>query len=247
MTMLRELDQQQSLADPLQRQHYVTVMFDEIAPRYDRFTRWFSYGMDRPWKEELIRGVRTSLPPQRDDSAGLDLACGTGDLARGLADACPHLTVTAVDISVAMIAAARPHPRVRFQVADATRLGVENQSIEAITVGYGLRNFPDHRAAIAEMHRVLKPGGILGILEFTRPRWLLWRWIFLSYLWLAGMLYGWWWHRHGQVYGYIAHSIAMFTTRHELIEDLHAAGFEMVQQRSRLGGGMAILVARKCR
>ncbi len=245
MPRLRDLDQSQHLADPVRKQEYVTVMFDEIAPRYDCFTRWFSFGMDAGWKLELVRDLLAAIQSGAKPQLGLDLACGTGDLARALADALPGWRFQGVDISPQMIALAKPHPRVAFSVGDATRLAEDEGSVQVVAVGYGLRNFSDFRAGLREIHRVLAPGGVVGILEFTRPTWAPWRWILLGYLWLAGMVYGWCWHRHGQVYGYIARSIAAFTTRKGLEADLVAAGFAVVQRGSHLGGGIAVLVARK--
>ncbi len=242
MTRLNELDQGEHLADPERKRLYVTVMFDEIAPRYDRFTRWFSFGMDRGWKDELIRAVGAACPAA---TRGLDLACGTGDLACAMAGAQPGLAIAGVDISPVMVSLARPHARVAYRVGDATRLDEADGSVQVVTIGYGLRNFPDHRAGLREVHRVLAAGGVVGILEFTRPSFAPWRWILLGYLWVAGMIYGWCWHRHGPVYGYIAHSIARFTTRSGLETDLVQAGFEPVHRGSHLGGGMAVLVARK--
>ena len=245
MPAIHELDQQEHLADPARKQTYVTAMFDEIAPRYDRFTRWFSYGMDKSWKRELVREVSAGLPACVGERRGLDLACGTGDLARSLADAVPDLAIGGVDVSPVMISLAQPHPRVAFRVGDATRLEEADGSVQVVTVGYGLRNFTDHRAGLREIHRVLAPGGVVAILEFTRPAFAPWRWILFGYLWSAGMLFGWCWHRHGPVYGYIAHSIAGFTTRRGLEADCVAAGFTLVHRGSHLGGGMAVLVARK--
>jgi demethylmenaquinone methyltransferase/2-methoxy-6-polyprenyl-1,4-benzoquinol methylase len=162
-----------------------------------------------------------------------------------MADALPEASVEGVDVAAGMIARATLHARVVFRVGDATRLSEADGSVDVVSVGYGLRNFPDHRASLAEISRVLRPGGIVAIIEFTRPRWRPWRWFLLGYLWTAGMLFGWLWHRHGPVYGYIAHSIARFVTRRQLVADCAAAGLAMVHEGQALGGGICILVARK--
>lgn len=244
MSLIDHLDQQAHLDAPApERQHYVTTMFEEIAPRYDRFTRWFSYGMDAGWKRELVEAVVRHAPV--DARTVRDLACGTGDLAVSLAEALPTATVEGVDVAAGMIARARPHPRVGYRVGDATKLPDADGSVDVVSIGYGLRNFPDHRAALVEVARTLKPGGIIAILEFTRPTFAPWRWVLLGYLWLLGMAYGWWWHRHGPVYGYIAHSIARFVSRRQLMADCAAAGLTTVHEGHALGGGMCMLVARK--
>ena len=244
MSLIDHLDQRTHLdGDARLHQQYVTAMFEEIAPRYDSFTRWFSYGMDAGWKRELVAAVVRHAPA--GSRTVRDLACGTGDLARSMADALPDAAVEGIDVAAGMIARAGPHPRVAFRVGDATRLPDADGSVDVVSLGYGLRNFPDHRASLVEIARVLKPGGVIAILEFTRPHWLPWRWFLLGYLWTAGMLYGWLWHRHGPVYGYIAHSIARFVTRRQLVADCAAAGLALVHEGHALGGGMCILVARK--
>jgi demethylmenaquinone methyltransferase/2-methoxy-6-polyprenyl-1,4-benzoquinol methylase len=245
MSRISHLDQTNHLnaRDPKQRQHYVTEMFEEIAPRYDAFTRLFSFGMDAGWKKELVKAVVRNAPGLSNRAR--DLACGTGDLAVAVAEAMPGINVEGIDVASEMIARARPFPRVRYRVGDASALPDVNGSVDIVTVGYGLRNFPDHRAALADIARALRSGGVLAILEFTRPSFAPWRWIFLSYLWLAGMVVGWLWHRHGPVYGYIAHSIARFTTRRELIATCATLGLKPVHDSSKLGGGMCVLVLKK--
>ncbi len=242
MSRIANLDQQRHLDDPALHQPYVTEMFEEIAPRYDAFTRLFSFGMDAPWKHALIAQVRATVPRA---TTGRDLACGTGDLAVALAEALPAIRVEGIDVAAEMIKRAHPHPRVTYRVGDASRPDATPATIDVVTIGYGLRNFTDHRPTLAAIAGSLRPGGVVAILDFTRPGFAPWRWIFLSYLWLAGMAVGWWWHRHGPVYGYIAHSIARFVTRRELVGQLAAVGLTTVHEGSRLGGGVCLLVARK--
>ena len=242
MSNLANLDQRSHLDDPARKQQYVTQMFEEIAPRYDAFTRLFSYGMDKAWKDDLVRAVVAAAPQAR---VVRDLACGTGDLALSLAEALPLAEVEGVDVAAGMIARARAHARIRYRVGDASHLPDADASVDVISAGYGLRNFPDHRAALVDYARALRPGGVLAILDFTRPAFAPWRWVLLSYLWLAGMVVGWWWHRHGPVYGYIAHSIARFVTRRQLIAEARQAGFTVIHDGSHLGGGVCSLVLRK--
>jgi demethylmenaquinone methyltransferase/2-methoxy-6-polyprenyl-1,4-benzoquinol methylase len=240
---LADLDQRTHLDDPARHPRYIEVMFDEIAPRYDAFTRLFSFGMDRPWKHDLIRMVQTHVRPGA--ARALDLASGTGDLAVELAEAVPGLSVEGIDVAAEMVARAQPHPRVVYRQGDASRLDVVAGSIDVVTVGYGLRNFTDHRPTLAGIAAALSSGGVLGVLDFTRPAFAPWRWIFLSYLWLTGYAMGWLWHRHGPTYSYIARSIARFTTRAGLIADAQAVGLQVVAERSQLGGGVALVVFRK--
>lgn len=244
MSLIDHLDQRVHLnaAAPV-RQGYVTAMFEEIAPRYDRFTRWFSFGMDAGWKRELVTAVVRHAPV--DATTMRDCACGTGDLAVSLAEAVPAARVEGIDVATGMIARAQSHPRVTYRLGDATHLADADGSVDVVSIGYGLRNFPDHRAMLLEVARVLRPGGIVAILDFTRPAFPPWRWLLLGYLWVAGTVCGWWLHRHGPVYGYIAHSIARFVTRRQLVADCAVAGLITVHEGSALAGGLGMLVARK--
>ena len=244
MPRLRDLDLGRHLADPSIRQQFVTSMFDLVAPRYDEFTRRFSFGMDARWKGRLVAEVAARAPR---GAAVLDLACGTGDLALAVARAVPTARVSGVDASFHMIALARarlaPGHVPCFAVGDLAALPASNGSLDVLTAGYGYRNAPDHRLALREAARVLKPGGTLVTLDFYRPREALWRALFLGYLRLAGNVVGWWWHREPVAYGYIAPSILAFVSWQAFRADLMAAGFRVATVHRFLLGGVAIHVA----
>ena len=228
-------------------------MFDIVATRYDDFTRLFSFGMDRRWKEELLADAVAGAP--RTGAVALDLACGTGDLAFAVAGRVAGARVTGVDASAAMIDAAKARRRaqagsaagaVAFRVGDMTRLdGVADASVDLVTAGYGFRNVPDFRAALAECARVLRPGGRLLTLDFYRPESALWRALFLGYLRVAGDLVGWLWHREPVVYGYIARSIDHFVSWREFAAALEQSGFVVERVRRHLLGGIAMHAARR--
>lgn len=243
---LRDLDLEDHLSDPARKQEYVTFLFDFIAPGYDLFTRVFSFGMDQGWKRTMLReiGVRAS-------GVGLvvDLACGTGDLARGAASAVPGARVVGVDVSREMLReavrlqgqAARP----TYAVGDILRLGLADGSVDAITMGYGLRNTPDLNAGLREIFRVLRPGGLLVNLDFYKPANALWRRIYLGYMKYAGAAAGWLWHREPVSYAYITPSIQHYVTAEEFSSSLVSHGFDLVRVHRRLGGGIAIHAAIK--
>jgi demethylmenaquinone methyltransferase/2-methoxy-6-polyprenyl-1,4-benzoquinol methylase len=246
MSSLRNIDLDSYLRDPARKQSLVTPLFDLIAPRYDDFTRLFSFGMDREWKRELIDALAARTQP---NAQMLDLACGTGDLAFAAAALAPQGTVTGVDASARMIERATHHrsqrsaSNVRFQVGDMTALPFADGSIDAVTSGYGLRNVPDHFAALREIARVLRPGGRLLTLDFYRPESPLWRTLFLGYLRAAGNAVGWLWHREPVVYGYIAPSIDHFVSWQQFRESLGNTGFTVEHVSPKLLGGVAIHVA----
>jgi demethylmenaquinone methyltransferase/2-methoxy-6-polyprenyl-1,4-benzoquinol methylase len=235
--------------DPALKQQFVTPMFDVIAPRYDRFTRVFSFGMDRRWKAELTGWIRGCVGTH---SRVLDLACGTGDLAFAAAARSLHGAVIGIDASSKMIELARtralseaPRNNILFEVGDMSSLDVESASIDAVTSGYGLRNVPDPEQAVREIARVLKPGGVLATLDFYRPESWWWRPVFLAYLKAAGNLVGWLWHREPVVYGYIAPSIDHFMSWRSYAAMLDRNGLRVEAVRTKLLGGVALHLARR--
>jgi len=240
---LRDLDLDRHLADPGLKQAYVTPMFDLIAPRYDAFTRRFSFGMDVRWKRDLLRRAAAAIPP---GGRVADVASGTGDLAFRLAHLRPDLHVTALDIAPRMLelAAARRHregaANVTVSAGDLAALGVASGSCDAVTAGYALRNAPSWQEALGELARILRPGGLLFTLDFYRPESAVWRTVFLEWLWLAGRCVGWWWHREPMAYGYIARSIDHFVSAERFAATLATAGFDVTAVRRFLGGGIAI-------
>jgi len=224
-------------------------MFDIIAPRYDRFTRVFSFGMDRRWKTDVISWMRTAVAPS---SRVLDLACGTGDLAFAAGRRASHGSVVGIDASSKMIELARgradreaPLNNVRFEVGDIASLNVDAASVDVVTAGYALRNVPDYAQAIQEIARVLKPGGVLATLDFYRPERAVWRSLFLGYLTLAGNWVGWLWHREPVVYGYIAPSIDHFVSWQRFSATLEQHGLLVEAVHTKLLGGVAIHFARR--
>jgi ubiquinone/menaquinone biosynthesis methyltransferase len=232
------------LSDPSLKQQFVTPMFDLIAPRYDAFTRVFSFGMDARWKTELIDTLAPHLPTS--GGTALDLACGTGDIALAVASRMPSGHVTGIDASPRMIelATARGN-HVNFAVGDMMHLDVADASIDVVTAGYALRNVPDPRAAIAEIARVLVPGGRLYTLDFYRPASAWWRRLFLGYLSAAGNLVGWLWHDEPVVYGYIARSVDHFMTADAFSAALAEGGFAVDRVSRKLLGGIALHSARR--
>jgi demethylmenaquinone methyltransferase / 2-methoxy-6-polyprenyl-1,4-benzoquinol methylase len=263
---LGRLDVDALLADPTRKQSFVTPMFDVIAPRYDAFTRLFSFGMDAGWKRRVVHAVmeRVSAATARTSSEPttvvLDLACGTGDLAIGMARVLtsPKATVRVlgIDASAQMTRFARarlhgPDGDVAHTVAVATgdmvALPIGDAAVDVITAGYGVRNAPDPVLAIREAARVLRMGGWYVTLDFYRPVVSPWRALFLWYLTVAGNLVGWTWHRSPVVYGYIARSIDHFMSWQAFSQALNDNGFKVRSVTRWLGGGVALHVAERVR
>ena len=213
----------------------ISGMFDSIASKYDRMNHGMSLGIDRLWRWRFVRRLSASLS---SGAKVLDLACGTGDLTKALSNKGYH--VTGLDISAEMMAIGREKcrylsPKPSFVLGSAEAIPFPDASFDAVTIAFGLRNF-DHRAqCLAEIRRVLKPGGRLAVLEFAVPRNRLWQNIYLFYfrniLPLIGRLVG-----SGQAYGYLVDSVLAFPRYESLCAEFTSSGFTSVRYHPYTGG-----------
>jgi len=216
-------------------------MFERIAPRYDLMNRLLTGGMDRRWRSQALRALHLQ-PGERL----LDIACGTGDLALQAARAGVHSI--GVDFAAPMLHLAKSRasqqPAARAVAApgalhwvqgDAEQLPLRNAAFDAVCCGFALRNFANLPAALAEMARVLRPGGRIALLDVDRPR--------SSIIGAAHSLYfdrivpiigGWLSDR--RAYRYLPQSTAYLPPAPQLHELLTARGFAAVQLRRFLFG-----------
>lgn len=221
------------------KSRYVRRLFATIADRYDLITIVLSYGQDRRWKRRLI-----ALAHLQANDRLLDLACGTGDLLFAAAD---RVRMAAgLDITLRMLQHARDKRRAAPLVTgDMLALPFPAASFTVVTTGYGLRNVPDLSSAIAEIHRVLVPGGRLLSLDFDRPSNALVRAAYLAYLTIVGSMLGLVLHRDPDTYRYIPESIRNYPGAAGVARLLESGGFADVRVIRVFGGLMAIHVARR--
>jgi demethylmenaquinone methyltransferase/2-methoxy-6-polyprenyl-1,4-benzoquinol methylase len=218
---------------------YVRRLFATIADRYDFITIALSYGQDRRWKRRLIALARL----QADDRV-LDLACGTGDLLFAAADLAR--TAVGLDITHRMLQLARAkRADARLVTGDMLALPFPDASFSVVTTGYGLRNVPDLPRAIAEIRRVLVPGGRLLSLDFNRPSTAVVRGAYLAYLTVVGSALGFALHRDPDTYRYIPESIRNYPGAAGVARLLAEHGFGDVRALPVLSGFMAIHTARR--
>ncbi len=225
----------------------IREMFDSLVGPYDRLNRLLSFGCDRRWRAALASMCITT-----GSEKALDLCCGTGEMTVALAEKMNSSgEIHAIDISSAMIERMRekisklsPAPAITIAAGDATRTGFDGRAFDVVTAAFGLRNLPDRAAALAEMAGLLKPGGRLGILEFTRladvplPA----RLFIKRIVPLAGFALS---RRADNPYRYLAESIAEFPGAEELRRDLCAVGLKNVQYRLNRTGVVALHVGHK--
>jgi ubiquinone/menaquinone biosynthesis methyltransferase len=228
-----------ALASPDSKRLYVRRLFSTIADRYDLITRVLSYGRDRHWKERLVTIACPGRAHESRESKGLDLACGTGDIAFGLASR--GVRVVGLDITHRMLVlAAAKRQDVPFVTGDMMALPFGDRAFDVVTTGYGLRNVPRLSAALAEIARVLKPGGLLLSLDFNNPSNRLVRGVYLTYLTLVGSALGFVLHGDPDTYRYIPESIRRYPGALAVNEMIRSAGFASSEYIPVLGGLMAI-------
>lgn len=212
----------------------VGAMFAAIARRYDLANHLLSGGLDFFWRSRAAVVV-SKWAPERV----LDLATGTGDLALKLAQTCPGSTIVGVDFCQPMLALAEEKGVANLVAADGLQLPFADRSFDVVTVAFGLRNMRSWRGAVAEMGRVLRPGGHLLILEFSLPGPPL-RWIYRPYLHtvlprLAALLTG-----VKDAYEYLGDSIEDFPRNEAMCTILREARFEQATCE-RLSAGIVAL------
>jgi demethylmenaquinone methyltransferase / 2-methoxy-6-polyprenyl-1,4-benzoquinol methylase len=212
----------------------VRAMFDRIAPVYDAMNRTMTAGLDRRWRRITAQSV------VRSGDLVLDACCGTGDLA--IADAGVGGRVTGLDFSERMLERARRKaPELEWVSGDMLALPFADSSFDAATVGFGVRNVDDLARGLAELRRILRVGGRLGILEITRPRGPLtpfYRLWFDGVVPLVGKLLP-----GGSAYTYLPASVRRFPGPEELAELIAIAGFTDVRYRTFAGGIVALHTA----
>lgn len=229
----------QPYAGPGSKREQVERMFDAISPRYDLLNRLCSFGVDQRWRVRTIAAVM-----KEGHRNVLDVATGTADLAILAARAGMH--VTGIDISAGMLAGGRRkveraelNDRIRLIQADSSALPFSSGSFDAAMVAFGVRNFEDLQQGLKEIHRTIRPGGSLFVLEFSKPRGLLgalFRFYFHRVMPAIGRLVS----RDARAYSYLPESVDAFPDGEGFLAVLRSCGFERPTAQ-RLTGGIATL------
>ena len=217
----------------------VAAMFDSVAESYDRTNDLLSFGQDRIWRKKVLKEV-----DPKPGHVVLDLAAGTG--SSSIVFLKPGVRVIASDFSNGMLEVGRQrHPELEFVFADAMKLPFENNSMDAVTISFGLRNVEKPKVALQEMLRVLKPGGKVVICEFSRVSVPGIRNLYEFYLKrilprLSSLL-----AKNSAAYNYLADSILAWPNQKELASWLTEACFTDVNYKNASLGVVAIHSAEK--
>lgn len=222
-------------------------MFNRIAPSYDFLNHLFTLNIDQLWRRRLARMVAQERPKQV-----LDLATGTADLAIALARKLPEAEILGLDISTEMMAVGEKkickaglEQRITLDEGNAEALTQGDESFDAVTVGFGVRNFDHLAQCFAEMHRVVRSEGRVAILELSTPRNRFVRAFYNGYAhhfmpWLGGLI-----SHDKAAYRYLPASISAFHRPERVVEMLTEAGFKQVEAHKQLFGIAYIYLAVK--
>lgn len=211
----------------------VSAMFDAVAKKYDRTNDLLSFYQSRLWRKALTKAVNPSSGQRI-----LDIAAGTGTSSMALRK--PGVEVVAADFSEGMLAEGRKrYPELEFVFADAMKLPFKDAEFDVVTMSFGLRNVSDHKVALAEFLRVLKPGGKLVICEFSHvkgPLGTLYLWYLRKVLPLVSKIFS----SNPEAYDYLGDSIAAWPNQLQLQQDIEQAGFSQVSYQNLTFGIVAI-------
>lgn len=226
---------------------WVRGMFGRIAPRYDLLNHLLSFNLDKRWRARTVARVAEIL--DRPEARVLDLCCGTGDVLLAL-ESRAHRPLLASDFCHPMLLEARR--KIAGQglstpvfEADALALPLADASLDLITVGFGFRNLANYQRGLEEMLRVLKPGGVAAILEFSQPPNATFRALYGFFSTsvlprIGGMISG-----SPDAYTYLPESIRKFPGAGQLAEEMRQAGFSRVEFERMTGGAVALHLGRK--
>lgn len=222
----------------------VEALFSRIAPRYDLINDLQSAGLHRLWKRRLV-----ALAAVPDGGRALDLCCGTGDVVRALARAYPRAAwVAGLDFTMPMLRVALDRgaddgPRIGYVRADALRIPAPDASLDRVTIAYGLRNVADLPACLAEVRRVLRPGGRFVALEFGKPPNGAVAGAYFTYLRMVVPLFGRLFFGDPDTHGYILDSLRRYPSQQDVAGLMREAGFSRVRVENPLLGIMGIHAA----
>lgn len=228
-------------------EHYIRDLFDKGAPFYDCANTVLSLGIDDLWRRELARSIKKTGP-----GVVADIATGTAKVAVSIAQENPRLTVVGIDFSSRMVEKGaqrvrrkRLGERISLVVGDGCTLPLPRESVDTITIAFGIRNIPARQTALKEFCEVLKPGGQLIVLEFGFPRNSIVRWFYSFYFNHILPRMGNRLIRVDEAFSYLRNSVYNFPAPESFITLLRAAGFSTAHVRPMTAGIVNLFVAEK--
>jgi demethylmenaquinone methyltransferase/2-methoxy-6-polyprenyl-1,4-benzoquinol methylase len=218
----------------LSKKEQVAEMFDNIAFRYDFLNRFLSAGIDITWRKKAIKQL-SSLQPKKI----LDVATGTADVALMTYDILKPTNIIGIDISEGMLDLGRQKIAtkglqnvIQLYQGDSEKIGFEDNSFDAITVAFGVRNFQNLLKGLQEMKRVLQPGGKLVVLEFSKPKNSVFKQFYNLYMNVIAPSFGKLFAKNKDAYQYLNDSVQAFPEGQTFLNIMHEAGFTQTYLKS---------------
>lgn len=220
----------------------VGEMFDTIAFRYDFLNHFLSFGIDRCWRRKAVRIISQSVK----NPEILDVATGTGDLAIAAIKLNPE-KITGIDISQKMLEIGRKKimkkglsGKIELISGDSENIAFPDNSYDVAMVAFGVRNFSDPVKGLTEMNRVLRHGGVIMVLEFSKPASFPFRQIYNFYFLNILPLFGRFFSKNRKAYRYLPETVMKFPDNEEFIKMMRVAGFSGIKQKKLTGGVASI-------
>lgn len=216
------------------------AMFDEIATTYDSLNHILSFGLDKKWRKKFIK----NLPEQKYGTIA-DIASGTGDLLVNL-QVLNAGKYYALDPAENMLDIAKDKvPNAEFIVCTAENIPLPDSSCDLVTVSFGIRNFADLNTSFAEIHRILKPNGIISIMEFSQPRFFLFRFGFIIHLKLVLPIVGRIISKNKSAYKYLQSSIFDFAKNVDVFKLLANNNLKKINEKRMLFGAVRVYTGKR--
>jgi demethylmenaquinone methyltransferase / 2-methoxy-6-polyprenyl-1,4-benzoquinol methylase len=209
------------------KKEQVAEMFDKIAGKYDAMNRFLSARTDIGWRKKAIRKLKKEQP-----QLILDVATGTGDMAIMACKMLKPEAITGIDISEGMLEIGRKkvekeglEDKIHLQTGDSATIKFANNTFDAVMVAFGVRNFENLETGLSEMMRVLKPGGRLIVLEFSKPRRKAVKSLYNLYMGIVAPQVARWFKQNKEAYLYLCESANAFPDRHLFTDILKKVGY----------------------
>ena len=229
------------------KKEQVAEMFDRVASRYDMMNRVLSAGIDIKWRKKAILQLKNDKPKQI-----LDVATGTCDMAIISYKLLRPEKITGIDISGEMLKVGRKKIEkegltsvIELQTGDSETINFADNSFDAVTVAFGVRNFENLESGLKEMLRVLKPGGKLIVLEFSRPRTKIFRSLYNLYMSIVAPEVARWISRKKKAYQYLNQSANLFPERQNFVDILNRTGYSNTSFKPLSAGICCIYIGEK--
>lgn len=216
----------------------IALMFNDIAPTYDKLNHILSLNVDKSWRRKAVKRLKKSLANIASPVI-LDVACGTADSTVQIAKDIENAEVSGLDISEKMLEIGEEkvkklglNDRIKFYNSSAENIDFQDNTFDAVFVAFGVRNFTDRMKGLSEIKRVLKPNGVLMVLELSEPQNIIVRWLYNLYFKNLLPLIGKKVSGNAEAYRYLHNTVERFPMPNEFMKMLEAVGYQEIKHQA---------------